>query len=743
MVDQDNVVGIQDEVLKVIDLLTGGSEELEVISIIGMPGIGKKTLAKMIFGHPTIEREFAKHRALVRVSQDFSPKKLLLTILGHFMNDTSKIQDENEKNLAEELRSFLKKGKYLIIMEDVYTEDVWNELCTTFPKNNNKSRILLTTSIFNVAKQANPNKDPHRMRLLNLEESWKLLQMKALGSKDCPPELEEFGYHIAKECEGLPLTIEIIGGILLERGTNTYWWKKVAESINTFLYLDPLKRMEKFISLSFKDLPYHLKPCFLYFGMFPQDFQIPVSQLICLWIAEGFIEQIGDLTLEDIAEIYLEDLVNRNLVMVGKRRLNGKIRTCRVHDKLYDFCKNEASQEILFHEIKQINQGTNPSPQSPFQTCRRLCIHSNISNYISSKPFGPNVRSFLCFSSEKVPLPPEHDFSIPKTFKLVRVLDSRPINFTCFPSDLTRLVHLRYLAVSGDFKILPVAISDLWNMQTFIVATSSPTLEMKTDIWKMIELRHIETNASLLLSDSLAARRTSRVKSTSLQTLSTISPENCPHDVFERAPNLKKLGIRGRLSVLMEVRDKFSMFDSMGKLDYLENLKLLNDVSPQPPSEGKLKNLPQTHTFPPNLRKLKLSNTLLDWKHMSILGALENLEILKLTDNAFLGERWQAKDGGFRVLKVLLIEMTDLVLWKANTHHFPSLRSLYLKDCTKLEEIPFGFADVSSFQTIDLNHTTKLAADSARKIQQHKIAMQGQQGSNVGGFKLSIYRSYD
>ncbi|KAL2510031.1 Disease resistance protein (CC-NBS-LRR class) family [Forsythia ovata] len=739
IVEEDNVVGFEDEAENVINLLTGGSDELEVISIVGMPGLGKTTLAKMIYRDPKIEYEFY-NRAWVYVSQEYSRKEVFLNIWSHFAKPSDEMYKMTDENIAKELRLILEKEKYLIVVDDVWTEEAWNDIKIAFPKNKKRSRILLTSRIKKVAKHANPNAEPWNLRFLTDDESWTLLVRKALGTWEFPKELIQHGRHIAKECDGLPLALVVIGGILLEKGPESYWWENVAKSVSAYISMDWEKHMDNFIALSFNDMPYHLKTCFLYFSMFPENFLVSAQKLICLWIAEGFIQQKKGMSLEDMAEEYLGDLVNRNLVMVEDRRLNGKVKRCYLHGLVYAFCKNQAEHENFFQEIKPFDQDTYSSSKSALENYGRISIHSGVSNYISSKPQGPHVRSFLCFSSEEIILQAEHISAIPRAFKLLRVLDARPIYFTRFPTDLAQLVHLRYLVLSSNFKILPAAISSLWNMQTLIVETSSRTLEIKGDIWKMIQLRHLKINASTSLPGPLAKSRKNRDDSlinANLRTVSTISPESCA-DVLARASYLNKLGIRGGLAKLLDTNGTLSLFDSLKKL---ESLKLLNDVFPLPPSEGKLPGLPQRDKFPPNLKKLTLEGTLLDWVHMSTLGLLPKLEILKLKDDAYKGESWKAEDGGFRALKVLHIERTDLVKWEASAHHFPRLVSLRLKHCSNLLAVPLGLADVSSLQIIDLYYTTKSAAASARKLQLHKQQMQeaDQQTTQGSGFKVSIY----
>ncbi|CAA2964631.1 late blight resistance homolog R1B-17 [Olea europaea subsp. europaea] len=738
IVQEELVVGIEDEAATVINLLTRESEELEVVSIVGMPGSGKTTLAKMVFRDPKIEFEFY-NRIWVYVSQDYNRKEVFLTILDQITKVTDEIRNMTEDNLAQKLLRSLEEEKYLIVVDNVRTPNDWNHLQVSFPKNKKKSRILLTSRDRNVGKNADCKVERHDLRFLTIDESWTLLQRKALGLEECPRDLVKHGMKIAAECDGLPLAIVVIGGILLEKGTEGSHWEDVSKNVKEYnVEMDPGKTMDNFIAWSFNHLPYHLRACFIYFGMLPEDYRISVRKLIRLWVAEGFIQRKGELTLESIAEDYLEDLVNRNLVMVEKWRSNGKIKTCYVHDMIHVFCKNKAVEEIFYHEIKRSDQITDLSSNDAFKMCRGLSIPPHFLNIKSPKQFGSHVRSILCFSNDEITLTLANISSFPKTFKLLRVLDGEPIRFSRFPSDLTLLVNLRYLVLSIQFKILPKHITNLWNMQTLIVKTSSNTLEIRGDIFKMVRLRHLETNASTSFSDPVSRKRNDEEGYLiDLRTLSTISPETCSEDVLDRAPNLSKLGIRGQLSKLFEVKDESSLFDNVKQLNSLENLKLFNDVVNVQGSEGKIVSPPDK--FPPNLTKLTLYGTQLDWEYMSTLGRLENLEILKLKENAFEGKLWEAEDGGFPSLKLLHIGSTDLVTWVASGSHFPSLESLHLKHCTSLSTVPLGLADIATLQTVELYCTNEIAATSAKKIQSQK---KENTLTNKGkGFKLSIYPS--
>ncbi|PIN20016.1 Apoptotic ATPase [Handroanthus impetiginosus] len=737
-----NVVGVEDEAEKIIGYLREKTDELDIISIIGMPGLGKTTLAAKVFRDPAIEYEF-RTRIWVSVSADFEPKNVFLDILREFTNLTEDMYRKSNEELARLIAFYLgSRGHFLIVMDDVWTPDDWDKIQIALPKSNNMGKVLITSRNYEVARASNRNRVPHKLRFLKPDESWLLLLFEVFGKPECPPELEGLTKVISGQCDGLPLAIVVVGGILVRKilasdGITAMKdkWRKVSRSLSMYLNEDPVGRMEKVISLNYDGMPYHLRMCLLYLRMFPEDFEIPVWKLIRMWMAEGFVQQKAGLGLEEVAESYLEDLISRNMVIADKRNVNGRVKTCRSHDMILDFCKYEAGKqgENFLQEMKKLIDGGFEPPISELQRYRRLCIHSNVLNFISSKPFGPRVRSFVCFSRDEIIMPIENISDIPTAFKLVRVLDVNPIKFNRIPSELYHLVHLRYVALSFiNVAILPAAFSKLWNLETLIFFTTSRTLEVKADIWEMIHLRHLKTNASA----TLHKKGKSNEGGENLQTLGTISPESCTEEVFDRACNLKKLSIRGQLALILDGQE--GSFHSFHKLDQLEKLKLLNDIFSGPPSKGKLSVLPPPNKFPPRLRSLTLSDTFLDWSQMSILGLLENLEILKLRHKSFMGKYWETADGGFRRLETLHIERVNLVSWVASSHHFPRLRHLHLRNCDELRELPPGLADIPSLHLLEL-HLTKFAVASAKIIYVAKQKQQEEQAAKVSGFKLSIF----
>ncbi|CAA0818078.1 Putative disease resistance protein [Striga hermonthica] len=649
IVRQKDVVGFEDEAEKIIGYLSEKTEQLDVISIIGMPGLGKTTLAGKIFRDPNIQFEFPT-RIWVYISQEFTKKNIFLAILKEFTRITEDIYHRSDVELAQLVESHLERGKFLIVMDDVWTANDWDKLQIALPKGNKMGKVLITSRHEEVARYANRDRPPHKLRFLTQEESWELLQLEVFGKRDCPSELEGFGKLIVNDCGRLPLAIVIIGGILVKRFSSSdninvkkNAWEKVSENVGTYLTEeDPEKRMTEAGS-----------------------------------DGENFLQ-----------------------------------------------------------EIKKSSEGSFYPPVSDLEKYRRLCIHSNVVDFVSSKKlYGHCIRSFACFSKEEINLPASSLSNIPSAFKLLRVLEAKPMKFTKIPSELYQLFHLRYITLSYTSPTLPTFFAKFWNLQTLVVDTTYRTLDIKVDIWKMTQLRHIKTNASALLP----VPKTAAKDGEKLQTLGFISPQSCTEEILNRARNLKRLGIRGRLALLLE--GKVGSFDSLAKMACLEKLKLVNDVFPSPASEGHLRLLPQHYKFPPKLRSLTLSETFLEWTQMSTLGLLDSLEVLKLKDRAFKGKYWEAADGGFRRLEVLFIGRTDLVVWKASGHHFPRLRRLELKNCEELGEIPIGLADVPSLQLLDV-YRCRSAAGSAKRIREAILKKKQEDQTQVAGegmFKLTIF----
>ncbi|XP_059658970.1 putative late blight resistance protein homolog R1A-3 [Cornus florida] len=339
--------------------------------------------------------------------------------------------------------------------------------------------------------------------------------------------------------------------------------------------------------------------------------------------------------LEDVAEGYLMDLIDRSLVLVVRRKSTGGIKSCRVHDLLHDLCLKKAVEENFLQQIcwyEEVSSSGFTADKQLFlpiaaKQCR-LCVRSPIFGGISSEFSAQHIRSFLYFGSEKNPIRPKDISFLERGFNLLRVLDLSSISISQFPCSIAQLVLLRYLAIKGKEFHLPDNISEFQNLETLIVSGQLDFLPIS--VWKMVKLRHLCIGGGNLIPDSLDMDIYSL---DGLQTISQVCPSKGCQKVLTRTPNLRKLVLCGRfeledrpsqqgLQTISQVSSGF-WFPELEFLDHLKVLKLFNRFIPA----NRTYNL-QGVKFPPNLKELTLSKTNLAWEEMSIIGSLPNLESL-------------------------------------------------------------------------------------------------------------------
>ncbi|PHT28385.1 hypothetical protein CQW23_32010 [Capsicum baccatum] len=298
---ENNMVGRDDQRKRLVEDLTRSySGEPKVIPIVGMGGIGKTTLAKEVYNHESILPHFDV-RAWATVSQQHNVKEILLRLLRSTKDDKVFRGSEAEAELADMLQKSLKCKRYLIILNDMLKGEAWDAVRLCFPIENKGSGILLTTRNTEVARCA------------------------AL-----PSEYANIGKQIVDECHGLPLTIVVVVGLLKSKRAIEDW-SSVAKDVKSFVTNDPDERCSRVLGLSYNHLTDDLKTCLLYFEFFPEDIEIPVKHLMRIWMAEGFLNLEND--LEGEAEKCLQELVDRCLVLVCKKSLNGtKIRSSAFHE---------------------------------------------------------------------------------------------------------------------------------------------------------------------------------------------------------------------------------------------------------------------------------------------------------------------------------------------------------------------------------------------------------------------------
>ena len=254
-------------------------KKLDIVSIVGMAGLGKTTLAKRVYEHPALRNNF-NFRAWCNVSQEYQNEGLLREILGCIHPENSKLYSEKEEGaLALELKQSLLKNKYLIILDDVWDIKAWNTLKVSFPDDENGSRIIITSRMHGVASDAKCYSEPHCLRPFNDNESRELLKKTLFPNDDFPPKLRRVGMQIAKSCGGLPLSVVITAGIL--QTIEQDGWQEFAARLSTSV-VSGTEQCINMLELSYRRIPDCLKKCFLYFGPFVRGQEIPTKRLMWL-----------------------------------------------------------------------------------------------------------------------------------------------------------------------------------------------------------------------------------------------------------------------------------------------------------------------------------------------------------------------------------------------------------------------------------------------------------------------------
>ncbi|XP_022872138.1 putative late blight resistance protein homolog R1C-3, partial [Olea europaea var. sylvestris] len=339
------------------------------------------------------------------------------------------------------------------------------------------------------------------MRFLTEEESWNLFCQKVFGEANFPPELVNVGRNISKNCQGLPLLIVVIARLLAEEKESLGYWEDVSENLSSII-AEKDDHCSEILKLSYNNLPPHLKPCCLYMGVFPENYEIPVSRLIKLWVAEGFVDPFVIENPDKVAEKYLMELIGRNLILVGQKgSVNGKIKTCKMHELLRELCVKIAHEENFLYVKSRYLRFL--QEEASFK--RRLSIHDDASysgseEDVTMQSMDP-LRSFIYNGWDETQLHSFYYFGC----QLLRVLDMVGVELSGFPEEILLLINLRYIAIACH-AVIPASITVLWNLNTLIVEDlTGIASQLPIEIWNMRKLRHLKFSRVFLPAPSHAS----------------------------------------------------------------------------------------------------------------------------------------------------------------------------------------------------------------------------------------------
>ncbi|XP_073129115.1 putative late blight resistance protein homolog R1B-16 [Henckelia pumila] len=705
--DHNTLVGSDEKLInEIIDTLTGDQSNREIIAIVGMGGIGKTTLAKNVYKNAYTAQYF-DIRAWATVSQNYSVRQIILEMLSEIdrskqegvpgddqlheelfkRNQESDLSEYHE--LGDRLYKILFERMYLIVVDDLWNIEAWDKIRAFLPDNRNGSRIIITTRELNVARQLH-SLVSFEMELLDYDRSWMLLRDKVFGKEECTSELEELGKDMAIKCRGLPLAIVAIGGFLAKSNKTREVWEDTMENLKSIISSGDEGNCMEILKLSYKNLPIHLKPCFLYIAVISKyRHRSMLPEIAWLLVGEGFVKPIRDKTLEEVADGYITDLIERNLIFVLEIGSIGQVKILGMHDFIGEICLKQVEEEKFLSAIDKRNVATT---QALGILRQALQIRSTTNVYASRLVVwdGLEVVEELSQAEEE-----------------------------------TRQLRLSFLDRRNFNSMRTHSLPLFLFLQSLIVMSSPDNLiTLPSEIWDLPHLRHLFSNM-VFLCDPLPldypkdGRHDPHILE-NLQNLVGVLNFWCGEDVYRRAPNLNMLKVF--------YSPLFPRWDiAVFNLSNLVHLQKLETLSLESMGTMSLNHL----SFPVSLKKLTLIGCHLP--DMTIASSLPKLEELGLHNCTFEGHMWRLEDEEFLELKKLIIGRGELLHWQADKTHFPALESLFIRRLN-LEEFPEDFGELPTLRTIGVDSCSDSTNEWAEQI------AEAQESYGNEGFQVIITR---
>ncbi|GKU91109.1 hypothetical protein SLEP1_g5026 [Rubroshorea leprosula] len=471
----------------------GGSKGFSVIPILGMGGIGKTTLARLVYNEVTTPENF-ELKSWVCVSDQFDvtsiTKAILEAVGGNCVSN-------NLDLLQQELNSKLSNKKFLLVLDDIWNEkpSLWDDLQKPFLSGAVGSKIIITTRNKRVVEIIGGLDRVCRLEVLKDEECLLVFAQHALGTDnfDAHPNLKEIGEKIVKRCKGLPLAAKTLGGLL--RGKlSCPEWEDILKS-----QIWELKETENDIlpalRLSYHYLPSYLKPCFVYCALFPKDHVFEKNQLVLLWMASGVLQQQS----VEAGYKYFNELVSRAFL----QQFGGNESRFVMHDLIHDLAQFVAGESCFNLEHKfEVDKKL----KANYEKVRHLsCIRGiyDISKKFEVLKVMKCLRTFIpigsrrwCYLSNTV----VHDW-LPK-LRCLRALSLEGYRINKLPDSIGDLIHLKYLNLSETLiESLPESVGFLLQLQTLLLFNCHNFLKLPVAIGNLINLHHLDIRGTFLLKD--------------------------------------------------------------------------------------------------------------------------------------------------------------------------------------------------------------------------------------------------
>ncbi|WCJ18812.1 Disease resistance protein RPM1 [Euphorbia peplus] len=709
--EEANPVGIEVHKRKLINWIVEGKSDRQVVSVVGVGGLGKSTLVKRVYDDAEVKKHF-KFRAWITVSQFSTIEDLLKNLIHQLFHVLHKADpmlvdgmSESKTRVTRVINEFLQQKRYIIVLDNVWDAKVTDAFEHTLPDNNYGSRILLTTREATVASSTSSPVKVFPLSPLSEYDSWTLFSRKVFRSAYCPPSLEALSNKILIRCEGLPLAIAAISGVLATKSKSRIEWEKIVRSLGDD---EKTMSMKSLLSLSYNLLPYYLKSCLLYLSLFPVGQPINRSRLVRLWISEGFVIERGAMTLEQVAETYLNELIYRSLVQVTETTVDRRVKSCRIHDLVYEMLSSKAKDLNFLMTVK--NEG-----EMWLEKARLLSIYHSTPSI--EQQIAPRLRSLLM--SGKIESPAFNLFL--DRLRLLQVLDFEGTQLEEFPKQIIKLRLLKYLSLRRTkVKLIPRSIGNLQNLETLDLKHACVT-ELPTEILKLQKLQHLLVyRYEISPDDKIHYKYGVKVPNDigslqSVQKLCFIEANDEGNKLMKELGRLKNLR---RLGITKLRRENCKALAS--SINKLINLRALSITSM---TERETIDLGQIGDPPQYLQRLYLAGNLervpewissldclvkvvLKWSRLSSDPVLSLQNLPKLVHleliQAYEGTRLCFRRQGFRSLKFLgLNKLEELEVMEVEKGAMPHLEKLVIHSCYSMVSVPLGIEQLLELKVVE------------------------------------------
>ncbi|PIA36604.1 hypothetical protein AQUCO_03300067v1, partial [Aquilegia coerulea] len=461
---------------KLLSESSAPSLHVPVISIVGTGGFGKTTLAQLILKEEKVIASFEKI-IWVCVSDPFLVENVAKEIIQQVKGNVP--DTFGWQALHNNLSECVQGRRFILVLDDVWSfpSKEWLQLKNALDCGAATSRIIVTSRSVRVAKMINSSYT-HSLEQLSDDDCWSLFKCIAFSEReDYLGTFEDIGKKISKKCKGVPLAVRVIASTMCLKTTKQEWREVLASNI-----WDVEEEGEGFlpsILLSYYALPSYLKQCLMYFAVFPKDAIILKQEMIRLWMAQGYLGSNGSEDLEMIGKDYFDNLAMLSFLQDFEKDDKGNITSCKMHDLMHDFVQFLTKTETIILEKEEVISSIK---------VRHLCARDlNWSSIYEQKNLR-TLRQFQDLHNDTLALESLHQL------KCLRVLSLRGYQFEELPSEVERLMLLRYLDLSYNYSLkeLPESVCNLVNLQTLILKECISLISLPEGIGKLSNLRHLE-----------------------------------------------------------------------------------------------------------------------------------------------------------------------------------------------------------------------------------------------------------